>query len=142
MELSSAYRNGASWFFWLAALSMINSLLAAFGTNMHMLFGLGYTQITDAILGVAFEGESSGIGVAVSLATTAVVAGLFALIGFLSHKGILLAYIGGLVLYVIDTLVLLGLSAVLSLWSDLWLDLLFHAFVLFQLIAGLAARSS
>lgn len=142
MELSSAYRNGASWFFWLAALSMVNSVLAVSGANIRMIFGLGYTQITDAILGVAFEGESSGIGAALSLATSAVVAGLFALIGLLAHKGFKLAYIGGLVLYVIDALVLLGLSATLSLWGDLWLDLLFHAFVLFQLVVGLTSRAA
>lgn len=142
MELSPAYRNGASWFFWLAALSMLNSLLAAFGASVRLIFGLGYTQITDAILTGLFEGEGAGIGVALSLVTTAVVAGLFALIGFLSHKGFRIAYIGGLVLYVIDALILLGLAAVLGAWVDLGLELLFHGFVLFQLVLGLTTRSS
>lgn len=142
MEQSPAYRNGASWFFWLAGLSLINSLLGAFGASIRLIFGLGFTQVTDGFLAVAFEGGNTGLGVAFSLATTAAVASLFAGIGFLSLRGFRLAYIGGLVLYVIDTIVLLGVAALLSAWGDFALDFLFHGFVLFQLIVGLTARSS
>jgi hypothetical protein len=140
MDQSPAYRNGAMWFFWLAGLSMLNSILGAFGASIRLIFGLGFTQVTDGFLAAAFEEGSAGMGVAFSLATTAIVAAVFAGIGFLALRGARLAYIGGLVLYIVDTLVLLGVTVMLSAWGVFGLDLLFHGFVLFQLIVGLTTR--
>src|SRR5690349_18497418 len=40
---------GASWFFTIAILSGINSLLQIFDAKIHFIFGLGITQVAGAM---------------------------------------------------------------------------------------------
>src|SRR5947209_1342499 len=40
---------GARWFYWIVGLSLVNSLLALGGAQIRFVFGLGITQIFDAI---------------------------------------------------------------------------------------------
>src|SRR5256884_15420 len=42
-------RRGAGWFLTIAILSGINSLLEIFGAKIRFIFGLGITQLVDAI---------------------------------------------------------------------------------------------
>ena len=43
-------RRGADWFFWIAALGILNSLIVTFGGLPDMLFGLGSTRLVDEML--------------------------------------------------------------------------------------------
>src|SRR5438067_7750738 len=47
--ISPAVRGGASWFYWIGALSIINTLVAMSGNGTRFIFGLGITQFIDAI---------------------------------------------------------------------------------------------
>ena len=49
MRLEAVGKACASWFLWVAGLSMANSVLAASGAELHFLFGLGITSIVDAV---------------------------------------------------------------------------------------------
>ena len=40
-------KSGASWFYWIAGLSLINSISAASGSSWRFIVGLGITQIFD-----------------------------------------------------------------------------------------------
>lgn len=126
--LVAGHRSGASWFFWVAGLSLVNSLLALFGAQMRFIFGLGITQLFDA-MGEAVEGGGMARGVAfvMSLAVAAVVA----LFGLAAIKRVHAIYILGIVLYALD--------GVLMLVFQDWLGAGFHAFVLYGLIRGLNA---
>jgi len=119
-------KSGASWFYWVAGLSLINSAVALSGTGWGFIVGLGITQIFDAI------GQQFGTaGKAVVLVLDLIVAGVFVLFGVLSHKRHTWAFVLGMVLYALDGLIFL-------IAQD-WLGLGFHAFVLFCLFRGVKA---
>lgn len=128
--LRGQHRNGASWFFWVAGLSLVNSVLAVTGASMRFIFGLGITQVADALGGIA-EGEGSGLAKGVGFGISLVLAGFVALFGWASLKRIHPVYILGMVLYFLDGL--------LTLVFQDWLGAGFHAFVLWGLWRGLAA---
>ena len=47
-------KSGASWFYWIAGLSLINSFIALSGSDYGFILGLGITRIIDAF-GMAFQ---------------------------------------------------------------------------------------
>jgi hypothetical protein len=119
-------KSGASWFFTVAALSMINSIASACGSDWRFLFGLGITQIFDAI-----GRQVGGSGRFVTLGLDVLVAALFVAFGIFGGKRHLWAFIVGMVLLLLD--------GVLMLVSQDWIGAGFHAFVLFWLFAGTRA---
>ena len=94
-------KSGASWFYWIAGLSLINSVAATAGVNWRFIFGLGITQVLDA-MGTQFGGAAKIITLALNL----VVAGIFILFGVFAHKRHLWAFIVGMVLFAMDTLLM------------------------------------
>lgn len=126
----SHMRSGASWFYWIAGLSLINSIAAFAGQSFRFIFGLGITQFLDA----AASGMGSS-GPLIALVLDLVAAGIFVLLGFFSHKGHRWAFIVGILLFALDTLLLVIALAV----AQIWLDVALHVVVLLLLIRGLAA---
>ena len=132
-DLDQKFRNGANWFYWVAALSLINSLIVLFGGGWAFIFGLGTTQVVDALGAVVVEEFPDSVlmikgGAFVISLVLLGVAGVF---GWLAHKGIVPVFIIGIVLYCLD-----GLLFVIG--GDI-LGLLFHGFVAYQMMAGLQA---
>src|SRR5438046_3114443 len=48
-------KRGANWFYWIAALSVINSAAFIAEANFHFLAGLGVTELADAIVGESIK---------------------------------------------------------------------------------------
>ncbi|HEU5122789.1 MAG TPA: DUF4339 domain-containing protein [Verrucomicrobiae bacterium] len=119
-------KSGASWFYWIAGLSLINSIAALAGQGWRFFFGLGITQILD---GVAAEFSSSGKMIALLLDLA--VAGAFVLFGVFANKRHLWAFIVGMVLFALD--------GVLFVIAQDWIGVGFHAFALYCLFRGLQA---
>src|SRR6478672_6161125 len=63
-------RAGAKWFYWIAALSLVNSLVAIFGGQFHFVVGLGITSIVDALA----KGIGSSAGIVLALVINGTVA--------------------------------------------------------------------
>jgi hypothetical protein len=126
MEIENRAKAGANWFFWIAGLSLANSVLLMSGANLNFPIGLGMTQIVDAI---AFEGsvEAQTVGRIMS----ALVAGMFVYLGIQARKNQPWAFITGLVLYAADGLLFLIVSD--------WLSIGFHAWGFIGIFAGLKA---
>jgi hypothetical protein len=124
-------QSGARWFYWVAGLSLINSLVAMTNSSWGFLAGLGITQfISGMALGMS---ESLGNAITViALILNLSVAGFFVFLGFFAGKGHTWAFIIGIVVYALDALIFLVFGV--------WLSLAFHAFVLFCLIRGLVAN--
>lgn len=123
--LAHRARAGANWFYWIAGLSLVNSLAHAFGTSWGFIAGLGITQIIDAL---ADEGGNAlrVIGIGLDL----LVAGVFITLGYLA-RSLPAPFIIGLVLYGLDALFFLAVGA--------WIGLAFHVFVFFSILAGYKA---
>ncbi len=132
-ELEKRFRSGASWFYWVAALSLVNSAVALFDGEWGFVFGLGVTQFVDAIAWSVAE-ESADIATATRVASFGVnvlIVGLVVLMGWLAHKRRQWVFVVGLVLYVFD--------ALLFLVDGDFLSLAFHGWVVFAVTSGLLA---
>jgi hypothetical protein len=127
-DLASASRlkSGASWFYWVAGLSLINSVVAFTGSTWRFIVGLGITQVFD---GMAMEFGNSGKMIALLLDVA--VAGVFILFGAFANKAHLWAFIAGMILFALD--------GVLFLITQDWLGVAFHVFVLYCLFRGAQA---
>ena len=131
--LEKRFRNGASWFFWVAGLSLVNSVVALFDGEWGFIFGLGVTQAVDAIAwSVGQEApELAVVGKAVGFGVDFLIVGLVALMGWLAHKRMVWVFVVGLVLYAGDALLCLVVGD--------FLGLAFHGFVFFVVTSGLMA---
>jgi hypothetical protein len=120
-------RRGAYWFFWIAALSVINSLAVTFGGMANMLFGLGATRVVDEAFKAGTLSAVSSSGLAISLAIAAVFAGF----GYFARRGSDIAFILGMFLYVIDAMILIAFRDMFAFG--------FHMVAVFFLFKGLLA---
>lgn len=139
MKWQSRLRSGASWFYWIAALSIINSILMAASSKISFIFGLGITQIIDALaylLGQDLGLESVNTVRIIGWVMNLVIVGIFALFGVFAHKRKRWAFYVGMGLYGLDAL------ATLFVWDqpDL-LSFAFHLIVIWGLVGGLRALS-
>jgi hypothetical protein len=119
-------KSGASWFYWIAGLSIVNTVLAFSGSSMGFALGLGVTRIFDA-----FGHGLGGLGMIVALLLDLVAIGVFVLFGVFANKGHLWAFIVGMVLFALDGLIFL-------LVMD-WIGIGFHVLALFFLFRGFQA---
>lgn len=121
-------RRGAGWFLTIAILSGVNSLLQIFDTKIRFIFGLGITQVMDAIA------HRSGQG---GMMAMIVVDGLFIVMLILcsnwAKAGSQGAFLAGMIAYALD--------GVLLLLFRVWLDAAVHAYALWMIWQGfIAAR--
>jgi hypothetical protein len=119
-------KSGASWFYWIAALSLINSIVAFTGSDWRFILGLGITQVFD---GLAHDIGSAGN--AVVLALDLIAAGVCVSFGVFAHKRHLSAFVVGMVLLALDGLIFLFVQD--------WVGVGFHVFVLYCLFRGAKA---
>src|SRR5919206_1149276 len=122
--------SGANWFFWIAGLSLVNSVIAHASGRWSFLVGLGMTQVVDGIA-IGLSEQLGGAATAVALVLDLVVAGIFVGIGLFARKGLLWAFVLGLFIYALDGLIFVFVQE--------WLSIAFHAFVIFRLYQGFAA---
>ena len=133
-ELVAKIHSGASWFYWIAALSVVNSVLIASGADWNFFIGMGITQIVDGMAaGIAgeLEGNAAMIVTAIALVVSISIAGMFAGMGFFSKRRHIWAFVLGMILYAGDGLLFLLLQD--------WMSFGFHIFALFCLFSGLKA---
>ena len=57
-EWAPRVKRGANWFYWIAGLSVVNSIMFIAGANFQFVVGLGVTQIINA-LALAMNGAAA-----------------------------------------------------------------------------------
>ncbi len=119
-------KSGASWFYWIAGLSLVNSIMSLTGSGFGFALGLGVTRIVD---GFAAGLESGGKGVALVLDLMA--GGLFIFFGIFASKAHTWAFVVGMALFALDGLIVLLAQA--------WLSVALHALALFFIFRGFLA---
>jgi len=130
---ASHAKGGANWFYWIAGLSIVNSLIFLFGGNWSFFAGLGITQIIDVIVDQLTRGGDFSVIRIIAFVFDLVIAGIFFLCGLWANKFQTWAFMTGMILYLLDGLLLLLIGA--------YLPAAFHAFALFMIFRGfLAAR--
>jgi hypothetical protein len=132
-ELTRRMKSGASNFYWIAALSVVNSILSIAGTGTYFVIGLAVTLLVDSFTLVVGEQapEAALVVKTIGLVVSIIISAVIALFGFFAIKGKRWAFITGMVLY--------GLDGLLMLVFQDWIGVLFHAFFLWGLFGGLRA---
>lgn len=110
---------GASWFWWIAGLSIVNSVMMHSGSDRSFVIGLGFTLVAD----VVFR-DMKIIAFAIDALALLAICGL----GFFSRRGHFWAFVTGIVLYSLDALIYVA-------FQD-WMSVGFHGLALFYLIRG------
>lgn len=124
---------GSKWFFWIAGLSIINSIIWFAGGRLNFLIGLGITQLIDGFsIGIA-QGSAPDTALVVRLVAFVldlIIAGIFVLFGIFAKRS-QWAFIIGMIIYFLDGLIFLLVPDFLSIG--------FHLIALFGLYSGLKA---
>ena len=121
--LSLRIKSNARWFYFIAGLSLVNSFLFFSNANLTFLAGLNISSIADAFSAIY------NLGMVPAILFDLLAAGLFVVFGYFASQGKMWAFVVGMSLYALDSL--------LSLWIQDWLSLAFHGYALFSLFAGL-----
>jgi hypothetical protein len=119
-------KSGASWFYWIAGLSLINSIAALSGRGWRFIVGLGITQNIDE-----FANRITSGGKIIAFALDLLVAGVFVLCGLFAHKAQTWAFLAGMALFALD--------GVIFLLAKDWLGVGFHLLLMYWLFGGFAA---
>jgi hypothetical protein len=129
-EITRRMKRGANNFYWIAALSVINSILSMTGSGTYFVIGLAVTLIADGMtVGLSQSmPDASMIIKIIGLLLSILIAGIFALFGFFAGQGKRWAFLVGMVLYGLDGLIMLA-------FAD-WIGVLFHGFFLWGLFGG------
>ncbi len=134
IRTENQFRGGASWFWWVAGLSVINTVIMLVGGQWNLVIGLGITQVIDALAVALADDVGPAIGgiirsVALTLDLAAV--GLFVLFGYFARKGHAWSFIVGMIVFTLDGLIF-------AFVGD-WLSVGFHLFALYGMYGGLKA---
>jgi hypothetical protein len=124
--LHAHLKSGASWFYWIAGLSLINSIAAFMHWNFQFIFGLGVTKVLDG-----FSAELGAGGVAIALILDLVIAAIFVVFGIFANKAHSWAFIIGMLCFAADAVLVLAFGRLFNV--------AFHALVLFFLFRGFVA---
>ena len=124
LRVLQALKGSASWFLMIAGLSVVNSILAMSGASVRFIFGLGLSQIVDAL-----AHQVGSTGYVLDLIINGIIAGVLVLFWNFARKGQKWAWYLGMALYAVDGVLLL-------LFKD-YLAIAFHAYALYRMSTGL-----
>lgn len=129
-ELSARFASGANWFYWIAGLTLVTSLIGLLGGAWGFALSLGITQVIDGL--ALYLSESSGeatkiIAIVLDIFITA----LFVGFGYLANKRHMWAYLTGMIVFLLDSLISIVIYDLLGI--------IIHGFALVMMIRGYIA---
>ena len=129
---------GANWFFWIAGLSMLNSILGLLKIDLNFTLGLWATQFFDA-----WGTKIGGPGPVFALTFDVTVVGLLMVVGILARQGQGWIFVLGVGLYLLDALLLVGWAVPVlrqgATPEELWAIVLsgaVHLYALYHMFQG------
>lgn len=130
-ELEKKIKSSGSWFYWIAALTLINTVVALCGSNWGFVLGLTCTQVIDAVVVTIVPQEFSVVSKLAAGAVDLVAIGLFVFLGVMACRKQTWAFALGVALYGLDTLLTLLSFSIISIGI--------HGWALFSLFMGMKA---
>lgn len=140
-ELKRRMLGGANWFFWIAALSLLNSIISLYGGGWSFSIGLGFTQMIDALAhSYVQSGGGEWLKTAVFSLDLAIV-GLFVAFGIFARRANMMAFVTGLILYILDAVLYFFTGRVGDFYhySGAIIGVLIHAVAIYFIFSGLLA---
>lgn len=132
-KLAQQGKQGTGWFYWVAALTVINCLMIHSGAGRHFVIGLGALVLVDSI-SVAVAGEQPEMAFAahaVGIGIDVVVIAMVALCGWLANQRWTVVHGIGMALYLLDGLLFLMMGDIMSVG--------FHGLALWGMWSGFQA---
>lgn len=126
LQLENSLKSGANWFYWIAGLTLVNTVAAMSGSTWRFILGLAITQFVDAV-----AQDLGSTGRVAALVIDFFIAGLFVVFGVFANKQMKWAFIVGMGLFGLDTL--------LGVLAQDWIGVAFHVFALWAISRGYAA---
>jgi hypothetical protein len=128
-------KDGVSWFYWLALVSVVTTIIYIIGGTPNFFLGLGVNQLVAGYTMAVANGTQVAllmrlVGGAIEL----LLAGIFVLFGMRGLRSYRSWIVAGIMLYTLDGLIFAYLGV--------WLGVFVHAYVLYNLIRGLRALDS
>jgi hypothetical protein len=111
--------SSARWFWWIAGLSLVNTILFHAGSDTSFVLGLAMTTIAS----VVFSGN-----LAVAMGLAGLMIAFYFLMGWQAQREKAWAFYLGLTVYVVDALIYVK-------FQD-WMSVGFHCFAIFYIIKG------
>jgi hypothetical protein len=132
-QLTKRVKSGAAMFYYVAGLSVVNTLMAVFNAGRYFVVGLAISLFVDGIfIGIAEAlPESQTMLKVIDILASILIAGVYVFFGYMASRGKRWAFIVGMVLYALDALLMLAFQE--------WLGLLFHLFFLWGMFSGFRA---
>jgi len=133
VKQTTIFQSGAKWFYGIAVLSLVNTAMSLTQSNIRFPVGLGITQVIDSFALIASqEAPAASMTLKIlSVILNSVFAGIIALFGWLALKKKSWAFIVGMIIFSLDS--------VLSLLFKDWLSLGFHVLALICICKGFIA---
>ncbi len=131
-DLDKKIKTGGAWLYWIAGLSIVNSVIILTGSNWGFVLGLTLTQGIDFVchsIATDFGWAAKIFALVLDLA----IAGFFVALGVFARRRQTWPFVVALVLYGVDTL--------LTLLTGIWLGVLWHAWALTCIVIGLKAAT-
>lgn len=128
-ETLNASRNGgASWFYWIAGLSLVNAVMVAFGSDYSFPLGLGSSLVVDVV-----AKQIGGVARVIGAGLDFIIIGFFVWMGWLSHRGKSWAFVLGGIFYALDALLMIVFQE--------WLGIALHVWALISIWSGFRANN-
>jgi hypothetical protein len=130
IKQEKTFLNGAKWFYWIAGLSLVNTVIHLARGEVTFVIGLGITQIVDGLV-MFIKEEHQDISLVVNviaLIFNGFFTGIFAMFGWFACRRHSWAFIVGMVLYLLDGLIFIPVRD--------WFSLGFHVFAFICILAG------
>ena len=112
-------QSAARWFWWIAGLSLVNTVLFYAGSDTNFVIGLGMTTLASVLFASV---------PALAIGLVALIIGLYFLMGLFAQRQKLWAFYFGLAVYVLDALIYVRF--------DDWMSVGFHALAIFFIAKG------
>lgn len=117
--VDAAVQSAARWFWWIAGLSLVNTVLFYSGSDVNFVLGLGMTTLANLLFSAQLP---------LALALTTLTIGFYVLVGWQAVQGRLWAFYIGLVVYAADALIYVAV--------DDWMSVAFHGVAIFYIARG------
>jgi hypothetical protein len=129
-ELSARFASGANWFYWIAGLTLVTSLIGLLGGAWGFALSLGITQVIDGLAIYATEsfGEAPKV---IAIVLDIFITAMFVAFGYLANKRHMWAYLTGMIVFLLDSLISIVIYDLLGI--------IIHGFVLVMMIRGYIA---
>lgn len=126
LKLENAMKGGLSWFYWIAGLSIINTIMAYTKSETFFVAGLSTTFFVKAA-----SSEFSSLNLFFNIINAILIVS-FIIFGKYGKKNNLLIYIG-MGVYCLDSL--------FFLYAGEWVSIGFHVFALYGIYIGLKSKN-